>query len=74
MLSGHIMIEVLAGFAVALVGTAHFEALSSLPVFVNILLNIFKVIVCALQAYVFSVLSCIYLSESMEKHTEMKGE
>lgn len=63
MVSGHIMIEVIASFAASLFG---FFAISAIfPVVVDILLNMFKLIVCGLQAYVFVVLSCIYLSESI---------
>ena len=71
MVSGHIMIKVIAGFAVSL--TSISVLFSSIPVIINVLLNIFKLVVCALQAYVFSVLSCIYLSESMPEH-KVKGE
>ena len=61
MVSGHIMIEVIASFAASLFGV--FALSSVLPIAVDVLLNIFKLIVCGLQAYVFVVLSCIYLSE-----------
>jgi F-type H+-transporting ATPase subunit a len=60
MVAGHIMIEVIASFAVSILYIA------VIPVTINILLNAFKLIVCGLQAYVFVVLSCIYLSESLE--------
>ena len=66
MVSGHIMIKVMASFAVSLAGIIVFSPLAILPVLVNVFLNVFKLVVCLLQAYVFSVLSCIYLSESMK--------
>jgi F-type H+-transporting ATPase subunit a len=66
-ISGHLIIKVLAGFAVALVGTATIaSALVVVPVAVDILLNIFKFAICILQAYVFVVLTCIYLTESIK--------
>ena len=64
MVAGHIMIDVIAGFAASMAGIAALSVCSVIPVTVNILLNCFKVVVCVLQAYVFVVLSCMYLSES----------
>jgi F-type H+-transporting ATPase subunit a len=66
MVAGHIMIKVIAGFAVSLAGMAALSVASIIPVTINVFLNVFKLIVCLLQAYVFVVLSCIYLSESLE--------
>ena len=66
MVSGHIMIEVIAGFAASIAGVAVFSYFSAVPVAVNVALNLFKFVVCMLQAYVFVVLSCMYLSESLE--------
>lgn len=66
MVSGHIMIEVIAGFAVSIASITIISYFAILPVVINILLNIFKLVVCMLQAYVFVVLSCMYLSESFE--------
>lgn len=66
MVSGHIMIKIIASFAVSLAGLSFLKGgLAIIPVVVNVLLNVFKLVVCVLQAYVFSVLSCIYLSESL---------
>ncbi|GHT88571.1 ATP synthase subunit a [Alphaproteobacteria bacterium] len=67
MVSGHIMIEVIASFAASMAGILAISYFAVVPVVVNVLLNAFKLIVCGLQAYVFVVLSCIYLSESFEK-------
>lgn len=66
MVSGHIMIEVIAGFAVSIASITIVSYFAILPVIINILLNLFKLVVCMLQAYVFVVLSCMYLSESLE--------
>jgi F-type H+-transporting ATPase subunit a len=66
MMAGHIMIKVIAGFAVSLAGIALTAYISAIPVALNILLNIFKLVVCMLQAYVFAVLTCMYLAESLE--------
>lgn len=68
MLSGHLMLEVIAGFAASMAGIAAVSYVAIVPVVVNVFLNVFKLIVCVLQAYVFAVLSCIYLSESLPTH------
>ena len=67
MVSGHIMIEVIAGFAASIASIAALSYFSVIPIAVNVLLNLFKLVVCMLQAYVFVVLSCMYLSESLEE-------
>lgn len=72
MVSGHIMIEVIAGFAVSIASITIVSYFAVLPVIINILLNIFKLVVCMLQAYVFVVLSCMYLAESFEVQHESK--
>ncbi|MBQ7524646.1 MAG: F0F1 ATP synthase subunit A [Alphaproteobacteria bacterium] len=66
MVSGHIMIDVIAGFAASIAGVVAVSFLAVVPVAVDVLLNVFKLVVCMLQAYVFTVLSCMYLSESLE--------
>jgi F-type H+-transporting ATPase subunit a len=66
MVAGHIMIKVISGFAVSLSGMKCWAWMAILPISVNVLLNVFKLAVCVLQAYVFVMLSCMYLSESME--------
>lgn len=68
MVSGHIMIKVMASFAVSLASISMFSYTAIIPITVNVLLNVFKLVVCMLQAYVFVVLSCIYISESLEEH------
>lgn len=67
MVSGHIMIKVIASFAVSIAGISMFSYFAVVPVAINVLLNVFKLIVCILQAYVFVVLSCIYLSEATSR-------
>jgi F-type H+-transporting ATPase subunit a len=66
MVAGHIMIKVIAGFAVSIASITIVSCFAIIPVVVNVLLNAFKLVVCMLQAYVFIVLSCMYLSESLE--------
>lgn len=66
MMAGHIMLKVFAGFAVMFVtmgGVGYFA--SVLPVLFNTLLIGFELMVACLQAYVFAVLSCIYLKDAV---------
>jgi F-type H+-transporting ATPase subunit a len=62
MMAGHTMLKVFAGFTIALgifgVG----------PLIINILLTAFEVLVAVLQAYVFTILTCIYLNDSINLH------
>ena len=63
MLAGHTMLKVFAGFIVPLgiFGFAPFVAL--------IAIYALEVIVAFLQAYVFAVLTCLYLSDAIHLHT-----
>ncbi|MDR1333099.1 MAG: F0F1 ATP synthase subunit A [Holosporales bacterium] len=75
MVSGHIMIKVVAGFASSIAGTAKFAPLAIFPIAFDTLMNIFKLAVCVLQAYVFVTLSCMYMAESLgdSSHRNKKG-
>ncbi|MBE6449813.1 MAG: F0F1 ATP synthase subunit A [Alphaproteobacteria bacterium] len=58
---GHIMLEVVAGF-VFILGLAGF-----IPLLFTGVLILFEVFIAVLQAYIFTILSCIYLSEAFEQ-------
>lgn len=62
MMAGHTMLKVFAGFTVALgiFGVA--------PLFVNVLLTAFEILVAVLQAYVFTILTCIYFQDAIHLH------
>jgi F-type H+-transporting ATPase subunit a len=62
MMAGHTMMAVFAGFVVTL-GLFGF-----LPVAVNVALFALEIIVAALQAYVFTILSCLYLRDAIHLH------
>jgi F-type H+-transporting ATPase subunit a len=70
MLAGHVLLHVFAGFCVLLAGLfAGFGiVLSLLPLSVNVALTGLELIVAALQAYVFAVMSCIYLRDAVDVH------
>lgn len=62
MMAGHTMLKVFAGFTVAL------GIFGIVPLFVNTLLTAFEILVAVLQAYVFTILTCIYFQDSIHLH------
>jgi F-type H+-transporting ATPase subunit a len=62
MLAGHTMLAVFAGFTVAL------GFLGFLPISFNVFLFAIEVVINFLQAYVFAILTCLYLSDSIHLH------
>jgi F-type H+-transporting ATPase subunit a len=69
MMAGHVMLEVFAGFVVML-GTAggFFLLPAALSLSVNVVLIGFELLVASLQAYVFAILTCIYLHDAVHLH------
>jgi F-type H+-transporting ATPase subunit a len=69
MLAGHTMLKVFGGFVVSL-GAAGgvFSALSIAPVLAIIAVSALELLVAALQAYVFAILTCIYLNDALHLH------
>lgn len=63
MMAGHIMLKVFAGFSVML-GTFW----GILPLGINIIMTGFEVFIALLQAYVFSLLTCIYIRDATHLH------
>ena len=66
MLAGHLMMKVFAGFVISLgsIGVAgYFGAV--LPFAFNIFMTGLEILVAFLQAYVFAILTCIYLNDAM---------
>ncbi len=62
MLAGHTMLAIFAGFA------ASIGIFGVLPLGIDILLVALEVLVAALQAYVFAILTCLYLSDAIHLH------
>lgn len=67
MVAGHVMLKIFASFAVMIAGTT-FLPLSVVPLIVNTAVTFFEVVVALLQAYVFTILSCIYLNDALNLH------
>lgn len=69
MLAGHTMLKVFAGFVIGL-GSAGgvLSAISIAPMFLIVAVTALEMLVAFLQAYVFAILTCIYLSEALHLH------
>ncbi len=67
MMAGHTMLKVFAGFVFG-IGTLTFGVGSILPIALMVALTGFEVLVAFLQAYVFTVLTCLYLNDSLHLH------
>lgn len=62
MMAGHTMLAVFAGFVVSL------GFFGILPILFDTILIAFEVFIAALQAYVFAILTCIYLDDALHMH------
>jgi F-type H+-transporting ATPase subunit a len=69
MMAGHVMLEVFGAFVIML-GTAGiiFWVPAGLSLAVNVALIGFEVLVATLQAYVFAILTCLYLHDAVHMH------
>ena len=65
MLAGHIALKVFGGFVVALTGAGIFAILSPLPLLLTVAVTAFEFLVAFLQAYVFAILTCVYLNDAL---------
>ncbi len=68
MMAGHTMLKIFGGFTVSL-GIWGFA-----PFVINVALTAFEIMVSFLQAYVFTILTCIYLHDALYLHHQEKGE
>ncbi len=69
MVAGHVMFEVFATFAVLLAGAGAVGTIAGIvPMALNVVLVGFELLVAALQAYVFAILTCIYLHDAVHLH------
>lgn len=63
MMAGHTMLKVFAGFAVLLPGVA-----KAAPVLFSVAFTGLEFVVAILQAFIFTVLTCIYLNDAINMH------
>jgi F-type H+-transporting ATPase subunit a len=68
-MAGHMMLKIIIGFAVTAASAGGAWALLGLfPVLFDVGLLMFELFVAGLQAYVFAILTCIYLKDSVDIH------
>lgn len=63
MVAGHVLLKVMAGFVVSLAIYLKF-----LPIPFIVILVGFEIFVAILQAYIFTILSCVYLNDAINLH------
>jgi F-type H+-transporting ATPase subunit a len=69
MLAGHTMLKVFAGFIVTMLSAGGILAVFSIaPLIAGVLVTALEVLVAAIQAWVFALLTCIYLNEAVHLH------
>jgi F-type H+-transporting ATPase subunit a len=69
MVAGHVMFEVFASFILMLSAAGAIGTVVSVgPLAINVLLVGFELLVAFLQAYVFAILTCIYLHDAVHLH------
>ena len=70
MLAGHTLLKVFGGLAVMLIGSGSIflVPVAILPIAAIIGMTALEVLVAVLQAYVFTVLTCIYLNDALNLH------
>ena len=63
MVAGHVLLKVVAGFVVSM---AFYLKIFPIP-FISVLIG-FEIFVAILQAYIFTILSCVYLNDAINLH------
>lgn len=67
MVAGHVLMKVIAGFAIMFASAGGLAWLGTLlPIAFNMVMIGFEFFIAFIQAYVFAVLTCIYLKDTME--------
>ncbi|MGO9132579.1 MAG: F0F1 ATP synthase subunit A [Methylovirgula sp.] len=64
-LAGHITLKVMGGFVAALLGAGAFAIIAPLPFIATVIFFALELLVAVLQAYVFAILSCVYLNDAI---------
>jgi F-type H+-transporting ATPase subunit a len=68
MMAGHMVLKIFAGFAAMAVAGLGVGGLflGALPVVVNVGMLCLELLVAFLQAYVFAILTCVYLKDTVD--------
>lgn len=66
MMAGHVILKIFAGFIISLLGAGiAFKWISIFPFFGIFAITLLELLVAFLQAYVFAILTCIYLNDAV---------
>jgi F-type H+-transporting ATPase subunit a len=65
MLAGHIALKIFAGFVATLLAAGVWGILSPLPLALTVALTALELLVATIQAYVFAILTCVYLNDAV---------
>ena len=68
MLAGHMALSIIASFVAILLGAGLWAILAPLPLAMTVALVALEALVAVLQAYVFAILTCIYLNDALHPH------
>jgi F-type H+-transporting ATPase subunit a len=68
MLAGHLLLHVFTGLTLGLLTAGWFAGLSVFPLLADIAIIAFEFFVAFLQAYIYAILSCVYLHDAIEMH------
>lgn len=69
MVAGHLMLKVFAGFSTMMLGLGLGGVVAGLlPMFFNVGIYMLELLVAVLQAYIFAMLSAIYLKDAVDLH------
>lgn len=69
MMAGHMVLKIFAGFSVLMASAGAVGVIMGmLPVFINVGIYALEFLVGLIQAYIFAILSCIYLKDTVDLH------
>jgi F0F1-type ATP synthase membrane subunit a len=69
MMAGHTLVKILSGFAWTMLSAGGIMYIASaIPFLVVFALTFLEIGVACLQAYVFTILTCIYLNDAIHLH------
>lgn len=68
MMAGHILLKVFAGMAGGLATAGALSVFGVLPLMLNVAIDGFEFFVAVLQAYIFAILTAVYLRDALELH------
>ena len=68
MMAGHTLLKVIVGFSWVIISLMDFSFINLFPILILFILTLLEFGVALIQAYIFTVLSCIYLRDIFEGH------